>query len=150
MSHDAALHRAAISGPTALIGVKVLPRGEDLEEGEHQVESCKYGEDAAEGGVSVPFFPPVRDDSGFESCTILYIGNDKFVSQNPDKVQVSAHHQVHDQCGVEFDIRTVFFIIVKVLFDDCVMEVVLIQLELPEDGEPKFSELATFKTIGCS
>ncbi|KAI0755707.1 hypothetical protein C8Q74DRAFT_1373535 [Fomes fomentarius] len=41
-------------------------------------------------------------------------------------------------------------IIVKVLFDDGVMEVVLIQLELPEDGEPKFSELATFKTIGCS
>lgn len=64
MSHDAARYTVPLSPPpTALIGVKDLPRGE---EGEHQVESWKYGEDAAEGGVSVPFFPPVRDDSGFE------------------------------------------------------------------------------------
>ncbi len=33
-------------------------------------------------------------------------------------------------------------------FDDRVMEFVLMKLEFPEEGEPRFSELATFKTIG--
>ncbi|KAI0806615.1 hypothetical protein C8Q74DRAFT_1453057 [Fomes fomentarius] len=67
MSHDVARYTVPLSPPpTALIGVKDLPQGEDFQEGEHQVESWKYGGDAAERGVSVPFFPPVRDDSGFE------------------------------------------------------------------------------------
>ncbi|KAI8978269.1 hypothetical protein BD414DRAFT_495065 [Trametes punicea] len=55
------------------------------------------------------------------------------------------------KCRVEFDIRTVFFTMAKVLarsFDDRVMEFVLMKLEFPEKGEPVFSELATFKTIG--
>ncbi|KAI0352015.1 hypothetical protein OH77DRAFT_1429049 [Trametes cingulata] len=55
------------------------------------------------------------------------------------------------KCRVEFDIRTVFFTMAKVLqrsFDDRVMEFVLMKLEFPEKGEPMFSELATFKTIG--
>ncbi|KAH9851118.1 hypothetical protein C2E23DRAFT_832596 [Lenzites betulinus] len=55
------------------------------------------------------------------------------------------------KCRVEFDIRTVFFTMAKVLqrsFDDRVMEFVLMKLEFPQHGEPIFSELATFKTIG--
>ncbi|KAI0753381.1 hypothetical protein C8Q80DRAFT_1342590 [Daedaleopsis nitida] len=55
------------------------------------------------------------------------------------------------KCRVEFDIRTVFFTMAKILqrsFDDRVMEFVLMKLEFPEEGEPVFSELATFKTIG--
>ncbi|KAI0765692.1 hypothetical protein BD413DRAFT_574805 [Trametes elegans] len=55
------------------------------------------------------------------------------------------------KCRVEFDIRTVFFTMAKVLqrsFDDRVMEFVLMKLEFPEGAEPIFSELATFKTIG--
>ncbi|KAI0363985.1 hypothetical protein BV20DRAFT_59036 [Pilatotrama ljubarskyi] len=55
------------------------------------------------------------------------------------------------KCRVEFDIRTVFFTMAKVLqrsFDDRVMEFVLMKLEFPDKGEPRFSELATFKTIG--
>ncbi|KAI0644993.1 hypothetical protein C8Q79DRAFT_969072 [Trametes meyenii] len=55
------------------------------------------------------------------------------------------------KCRVEFDIRTVFFTMAKVLqrsYDDRVMEFVLMKLEFPEKGEPTFSELATFKTIG--
>ncbi|CDO77594.1 hypothetical protein BN946_scf184936.g19 [Trametes cinnabarina] len=55
------------------------------------------------------------------------------------------------KCRVEFDIRTVFFTMAKVLtrsFDDRVMEFVLMKLEFPEKGEPLFSELSTFKTIG--
>ncbi|KAI0669427.1 hypothetical protein C8Q78DRAFT_1039921 [Trametes maxima] len=55
------------------------------------------------------------------------------------------------KCRVEFDVRTVFFTMAKVLqrsYDDRVMEFVLMKLEFPEKGEPTFSELATFKTIG--
>ncbi|TFK85785.1 hypothetical protein K466DRAFT_587819 [Polyporus arcularius HHB13444] len=55
------------------------------------------------------------------------------------------------KCRVEFDIRTVFFTMAKILqrsFDDRVMEFVLMKLEFPDDGEPQFSELALFKTIG--
>ncbi|KAI0700970.1 hypothetical protein C8T65DRAFT_656969 [Cerioporus squamosus] len=55
------------------------------------------------------------------------------------------------KCRVEFDIRTVFFTMAKILqrsFDDRVMEFVLMKLEFPEDAEPIFSELTTFKTIG--
>ncbi|KAJ8490155.1 hypothetical protein ONZ51_g2505 [Trametes cubensis] len=55
------------------------------------------------------------------------------------------------KCRVEFEIRTVFFTMAKVLqksFDDRAMEFVLMKLEFPEAGEPVFSELATFKTIG--
>ncbi|KAI1790399.1 hypothetical protein LXA43DRAFT_513101 [Ganoderma leucocontextum] len=57
------------------------------------------------------------------------------------------------KCRVEFDIRTVFFTMAKVLqrsrYDDRVMEFVLMKLEFFEDDqEPQFSELAVFKTIG--
>ncbi|KAI9061368.1 hypothetical protein FKP32DRAFT_1576049 [Trametes sanguinea] len=57
------------------------------------------------------------------------------------------------KCRVEFDIRTVFFTMAKVLtktvrIDDRVMEFVLMKLEFPENGEPMFAELTTFKTIG--
>ncbi|KAI0827740.1 hypothetical protein BC628DRAFT_1338264 [Trametes gibbosa] len=61
------------------------------------------------------------------------------------------------KCRVEFDIRTVFFTMAKVLqrsaqsnvrVDDRVMEFVLMKLEFPLSGEPTFSELATFKTTG--
>ncbi|RPD57452.1 hypothetical protein L226DRAFT_512341 [Lentinus tigrinus ALCF2SS1-7] len=56
------------------------------------------------------------------------------------------------KCRVEFDIRTVFFTMAKILqrsFDDRVMEFVLMKLEFPpEDGEPTFAELTTFKTTG--
>ncbi|KAI0629664.1 hypothetical protein C8Q77DRAFT_1220294 [Trametes polyzona] len=55
------------------------------------------------------------------------------------------------KCRVEFEIRTVFFTMAKVLqrsFDDRVMEFVLMKLEFPEKKEPVFSELATFKTVG--
>ncbi|OSC98467.1 hypothetical protein PYCCODRAFT_1439334 [Trametes coccinea BRFM310] len=55
------------------------------------------------------------------------------------------------KCRVEFDIRTVFFTMAKVLtktIDDRMMEFVLMKLEFPENGEPLFSELSIFKTIG--
>ncbi|EJF60658.1 hypothetical protein DICSQDRAFT_62111 [Dichomitus squalens LYAD-421 SS1] len=56
------------------------------------------------------------------------------------------------KCRVEFDIRTVFFTMAKVLqrsYDDRVMEFVLMKLEFfDDDREPQFSELAVFKTIG--
>ncbi|EIW51476.1 uncharacterized protein TRAVEDRAFT_137354 [Trametes versicolor FP-101664 SS1] len=55
------------------------------------------------------------------------------------------------KCRVEFDIRTVFFTMAKILqrsLDDRVMEFVLMKLEFPDKGEPIFSELAMFKTIG--
>ncbi|KAI0713826.1 hypothetical protein C8Q76DRAFT_650988 [Earliella scabrosa] len=67
MSHDGDRHIAPLSPPpTALLGVKDLPPGGLFEEGEHQVESWRYGEDMAEGAAGAPLFPPVRDDSGFE------------------------------------------------------------------------------------
>ncbi|KAH9922574.1 hypothetical protein B0H21DRAFT_781534 [Amylocystis lapponica] len=66
------------------------------------------------------------------------------------------------KCRVEFDIRTVFFTMAKVIHrtDDRLMEFVLMKLQFPdpelesdsgaEDGVPKpvFSSLATFKTVG--
>ncbi|KZT03901.1 uncharacterized protein LAESUDRAFT_683058 [Laetiporus sulphureus 93-53] len=64
------------------------------------------------------------------------------------------------KCRVEFDVRTVFFTMAKVLrrpYDDRLMEFVLMQLKFPEadgggDAEelptPEFSRLAMFKTIG--
>ncbi|KAI0738102.1 hypothetical protein C8Q80DRAFT_296453 [Daedaleopsis nitida] len=64
MSHDGARYIAPLSPPpTLLVEAKDLPCPEELENGEHQVECWRYGED---GGAPAPLFPPVRDDSGFE------------------------------------------------------------------------------------
>ncbi|GBE80834.1 hypothetical protein SCP_0305540 [Sparassis crispa] len=68
------------------------------------------------------------------------------------------------KCRVEFDIRTVFFTMAKVLhktYDDRLMEFVLMKLHFPDSGTengtdadgdasvaPVFSHLATFRTIG--
>ncbi|KAL4249627.1 hypothetical protein ABKN59_006182 [Abortiporus biennis] len=68
------------------------------------------------------------------------------------------------KCRVEFDIRTVFFTMAKVLhksthdrYDDRLMEFVLMKLEFSESNhdspndppvEPKFSPLASFRTMG--
>ncbi|RPD71304.1 hypothetical protein L226DRAFT_206529 [Lentinus tigrinus ALCF2SS1-7] len=37
-----------------------------VEDGDHCVEVWRYGETEHDGGAAAPFFPPVRDDSGFE------------------------------------------------------------------------------------
>ncbi|KAH9935112.1 uncharacterized protein BXZ73DRAFT_89497 [Epithele typhae] len=55
------------------------------------------------------------------------------------------------KCRVEFDVRTVFFTMAKIIsrqLDDRLMEFVLMKLHFPESGEPQFVELATFKTVG--
>ncbi|KAI0691954.1 hypothetical protein C8T65DRAFT_81364 [Cerioporus squamosus] len=71
MSHDGARHIAPLSPPpTQPVSFKELPSGDEFQDGGHHIEMWRYGDADSEvmqdGGAQAAFFPPVRDDSGFE------------------------------------------------------------------------------------